>query len=66
MNFMKINDLDGQEIEITDLAMALLQADDYRHYQLSDPAAAKLNARQQAYWEDFYQKLVLLDAAIKH
>jgi len=34
---MKIIDLDGREIEVTDLALALLQADDYRHYRVTNP-----------------------------
>jgi hypothetical protein len=29
---MKIIDLDGKEITITDLELAIMQADDYRHY----------------------------------
>jgi hypothetical protein len=31
MNNLKITDLDGKEIKVDDLALALLQADDYRH-----------------------------------
>jgi hypothetical protein len=60
---MKITDLDGKEIKVTDLDLALLQADDYRHYELSDPAAAEMNKRLKAYWEDVYQKLLALKSA---
>lgn len=60
---MKIIDLDGNEIEVTDLALALLQADDYRHYRVTKPT--EFHIRLQNYWEDFYQKLVLLDKEIK-
>lgn len=56
---MKITDLDEKEIEVKDLAMALLQADDYRHYRVSYPTPAQLHL--QDYWEDFYQKLLILD-----
>jgi len=34
---MQITDLDGKEIIITDLPIAILQADDYRHYRVSKP-----------------------------
>jgi hypothetical protein len=60
---MTITDLDGREIEVTDLALALLQADDYRHYRVTNPTPMHL--RLQDYWEDFYQKLLALDKAIK-
>ena len=60
---MKIIDLDGKEIEVTDLALALLQADDYRHYRVTNPTAMQLHLYE--YWEDFYQKLLLLDKEIK-
>jgi hypothetical protein len=54
---MKIIDINGHEIEIIDLRLMLLQADDYRHYRLSDPA---LSEKMQAYWEDLYRKLLKL------
>ncbi len=58
---MKITDLDGKKIEITDLPLAIMQADDYRHYTITDPAGQEFGARQKAYWEDVYQKLLLLE-----
>jgi len=54
---MKIIDLDGKEIEVTDLDLAVMQADDYRHYRHTDPASAERGKQLQAYWEDLYQKL---------
>ncbi|WP_259065872.1 hypothetical protein HDF24_03230 [Mucilaginibacter sp. X4EP1] len=60
---MKIIDLDGREITVTDLALALMQADDYRHYRVSDPSEYHLYLYK--YWEDLYQKLLLLDREIK-
>jgi len=56
---MKITDLDGREIVVTDLALAILQADDYRHYRVIQPTPHDLQLYD--YWEDFYQKLLLLD-----
>ena len=60
---MKIIDLDGREIEVTDLDLAIMQAVDYRYYRVSNPTTHQL--RLQSYWEDFYQKLLLQDKEIK-
>jgi len=57
---MEIKDLNGKTIGIADLKLALMQADDFRHYKHSDPAFAKLDEDLQNYWEDFYQKLLQL------
>jgi hypothetical protein len=56
---MAIIDMNGHEIEVTYLPLALMQADDYRHYRLDNPTL--MSQKLQAYWEDFYQKLLLLD-----
>jgi hypothetical protein len=56
---MKIIDLDGRDMEVTDLTMAILQADDYRQYRVSEPAPYHLHLYK--YWEDLYQKLLILD-----
>jgi hypothetical protein len=60
---MKVKDLDGQDLEVTDLALALMQADDYRHYRVSEPSPHQLHLYD--YWQDLYQKLLLLDSNIK-
>jgi len=56
---MKITDKNGQEIEVTDLAAALEQAAFFKdcHHVPPEPVADK---RQQAYWMDIYQKLIVL------
>ncbi|MDB5086760.1 MAG: hypothetical protein JWR09_754 [Mucilaginibacter sp.] len=54
---MKVIDLDGKEIIVTDLELAIMQADDYRHYRHADPSFKTLDEGLQAYWEDVYQKL---------
>ncbi|NVM66863.1 hypothetical protein FHW88_005181 [Mucilaginibacter sp. SG538B] len=58
---MHIIDLHGKKVGVTDLQLAIMQADDYRHYRLSGPANQKFYRRQQTYWEDFYVKLLLLE-----
>lgn len=57
---MKIVDNNGEVIEVENLDLALMQADDYRHYRYTDTAFAQLDERLQAYWQDVYQKLLLL------
>jgi hypothetical protein len=60
---MNITDLNGKEIIVTDLPIAIMQADDYRHYRVCNPAEHDLYLYK--YWEDVYQKLLLLDTEIK-
>lgn len=57
---MKIIDSEGKEITVTDLKLAIMQADDYRHYRHADPSFRQLDEGLQAYWEDVYQKLLRL------
>lgn len=38
---MKITDQNGEEIEVTDLRLAIAQADSFRHYSHKDPAHRK-------------------------
>jgi hypothetical protein len=45
---------------VTDLSLAILQADDFRHYELSGTGNSAFNRKQKAYWEDVYQKLIQL------
>lgn len=59
---MKITDKNGFEIEIDDLQLAIMQADDYRHYQHLNPQNQQADAERQAYWEDVYQKLIGLQS----
>jgi len=62
-NAMEITDLDGKVLTVTDCTLALMQADDYRHYRVSEPSPDQLHLYD--YWEDLYQKLLLLDGKIK-
>jgi len=55
-----VHDLNGEAVEVTNLNLALMQADDYRHYRLSGKRNLTLSEKQQAYWEDLYQKLLTL------
>jgi hypothetical protein len=57
---MKILDLNGKIIEVENLDLAIMQADDYRHMKHNDPAFTKLDETLNAYWDDVYQKLLKL------
>ncbi|MDB5129992.1 hypothetical protein [Mucilaginibacter sp.] len=59
---MKITDLNGCDLEIDNLQLAIMQADDYRHYAHLNPEHRSADERLQNYCEDVYQKLVALDA----
>jgi len=56
---MKITDLNGQEITVTDLKAAIAQAAAYKEYQ-HEPPVPIADKRQQAYWTDIYNKLIQL------
>ncbi|SEO79103.1 hypothetical protein [Mucilaginibacter sp. OK283] len=58
---MEIIDMNGKVIQVTDLKLSLLQADDYRHYRHTDPAFAAKDEVLATYWSDIYQKLLLLE-----
>ncbi len=55
--------MDGRDMEVTDLAMPILQADDNHHHRVKQPTEYHLYLYD--YWEDVYQKLLLLDKDIK-
>jgi tetrahydromethanopterin S-methyltransferase subunit G len=60
---MKIMDLDGKVIEVGNLDLALMQADDYRHFRHAKKGFEHIDERLQRYWEDVYQKLFKLKEA---
>lgn len=53
---MQVTDLNGKNIEVTDLDLAIIQADDFRHYRVT--ATSEYHQHLYAYWEDMYQKLL--------
>ena len=57
---MKIMDLEGNE----NLALAIMQADDYRHYRHTTAGFEQMDLRMQAYWEDVYLKLLQLQNSL--
>ena len=59
---MTIKDLNGFDLEIADLQLAIMQADDNRHFHRFNPDLIDLAKEKRAYWEDVYQKLLKLQA----
>lgn len=57
---MQITDNTGKVIEVENLDLALMQADDYRHISHFDTAYAQVDRKLQNYWQDIYDKLLLL------
>jgi len=57
---LKVIDFAGRPIRVNDLEAAIKEADRFRNQYHEDPRFAALDKRLRAYWEDFYQKLILL------
>jgi hypothetical protein len=57
---MKITDINGSDLEIDNLQLAIMQADDYRHYEHLNPQNRQTDEQLKAYWDDVYQKLLTL------
>ena len=59
---MTIKDLNGFDLEIENLQLAVMQADDNRHFEHFNPDLIDLAKEKRAYWEDIYQKLIKLQS----
>lgn len=57
---MKVNDLNGCPIEITDLKEAIKIARRYKEYRHEDKSFSEFDKRQKAYWSDMYEKLTAI------
>lgn len=55
---MKITDLNGYQIEITDPDTAIEQAESFKDYHHIPPVES--DGKKQAYWRDMYYKLLEL------
>lgn len=54
---MKITDLNGCPIEVTNLKEAIKMAGQYKEYCHEDKSFSEFDKRQKAYWSDMYEKL---------
>ena len=57
---MKIIDLNGFQIEVTDLDEAIRITADYKEYRHKDKSFSEFDKRQKAYWVDMYEKLTAI------
>ncbi|MGJ1265490.1 hypothetical protein [Sphingobacterium spiritivorum] len=54
---MKVTDLNGCSIEVTDLDEAIMISKRYTGYRHEDESFSDFDKRQNAYWTDMYNKL---------
>ena len=57
---MKVTDLNGCEIEVTDLKEAILIAKRYTKYRHEDKSFSDFDKRKNAYWTDIHEKLTAI------
>ena len=55
---MKITDLNGFEVEITNLDEAIQIAKQHKNYEHLDKGFSELNKRLNIHWTDIYEKLL--------
>ncbi|AIM37817.1 MULTISPECIES: hypothetical protein [Bacteroidota] len=57
---MKVTDLNGYEIEVTDLKEAIRIAKRNTGYSHEDKSFSDFDKRQNAYWTDIHKKLIAI------
>lgn len=57
---MKITDLNGCLIEVTNLDEAIRITADYKEYRHKNKSFSDFDKRQKTYWADMYEKLTVL------
>lgn len=57
---MKVTDLNGCPIEVTNLDEAIGITAQYKEYSHEDKNYSELDKRQKAYWTDMYKKLTAI------
>jgi hypothetical protein len=58
---MKVTDLNGCTIEVTDLQRAIKITRQYKDYCHDDKSFSEFDKRQKAYWTDMYEKLMKIN-----
>ena len=61
---MKIKDINGCQIEVTDLKEAIKIARRYKEYRHEDSNFSEFDKRQKNYWSDMYEKLRAIKAQL--
>ncbi|MFH7000525.1 hypothetical protein [Flavobacterium bizetiae] len=57
---MKVTDLNGCPIEVTDLNEAISVTKRYKKYRHENESYSDYDKRQNAYWTDMYEKLTAI------
>jgi hypothetical protein len=57
---MKVTDLNGCQIEVTDLEEAIQITAEYKEYRHKDKGFSEFDKRQKVYWVDMYEKLKVI------
>ena len=57
---MYVRDLNGQQIEVTNLDQAIKQTGLFKEYSHEGESFSEFDKKQKAYWADMYEKLVAL------
>ncbi len=57
---MKVTDLNGCQIEVTDLKEAIRIAKRCTKYRHEDKSFSEFDKRRKTYWMDMYEKLTVL------
>ena len=63
---MKVTDLNGYPIEVTDLKEAIRITKRYTKYRHEDKNYTDFGKRQNAYWTDMYEKLTAIKERVNN
>jgi len=63
---MKVTDLNGCVIEVTDIKEAIKIAKRYTKYNHEDKSFSDFNKRQNAYWKDIHEKLTAIRQGVNN
>jgi hypothetical protein len=57
---MNVTDLNGFQIEVSDLDEAIRITAEYKEYRHEDKSFSEFDKRQKVYWTDMYEKLTTI------
>lgn len=63
---MKVTDLNGYSIEVTDLNEAIRITKRYTKYRHEDKSHTDFDKRQNAYWTDMHDKLTAIKERVNN
>ncbi len=63
---MKVTDLNGCPIEVTDLDEAIKLTAQYKEYEHENKGFSEFDKRQKAYWTDMHDKLSAIKKRINN